>query len=198
MISNTFVLARALAWSSCRSSGRAGLAIRNASSQATAARCRAAKPERPRDRVGSLMAALLEGNVLGQRPEFDMRDQRLRVLQDGVLASLRANLEGIDHALVFPLLFVVPRRRAPSHLARMHHTNLVVGVERVAGEQTRDTVAMARQLKEDRPEGVARELGTRHERDRVVQLNGRPPDTGVRRVERAVDRPLVGGDPRLG
>jgi len=54
-IRRTFVFAPALACRSCRSSGRAGLAIRKASSQATAVRCRAAKPESPWDLLGSRM-----------------------------------------------------------------------------------------------------------------------------------------------
>ncbi len=56
-MSNTFVFAPALACRSCRSSGRAGAATRNASSQAMLARCRAAKPESPWDVFGSRMTA---------------------------------------------------------------------------------------------------------------------------------------------
>src|SRR5262249_7459206 len=87
-IRSTFVLAPEFACSSCRSSGRAGDAIRNSNRNAVPARCRAAKPTSPRELRWWFMVFSSSGKT-GRGTEFSVGDQGLGVVEEGVILRAR-------------------------------------------------------------------------------------------------------------
>ncbi len=204
-MTRTFVAAPALAWRSCRSSGRAGDAMRKRATNVVATRWRSTNPRSPRDLrlgVASHGSSPQNGKPGRKGPDLRIGHECLGVLQKGVvLCAGRAQFEGVHVLGARPCLVDACRPgraggpRRPGFMTRTSMSSVPMK-PRPWRNRWLDMLKRTVPKRFGAP-GVPNS-------GRVRNAPGSSSSTAAQRmpgvggVERAVDRPLVGGDPRLG
>ena len=201
-MTSTSALAPAFACSSWRSSGIAGDAVgrRAASRSPRGARLAMRKAPREIDRSAHLIGSS-KRQCRREWPDVDIGDQSLRVLQESVVLAARgAHLEGVD-----ALALAGPSPRCCSPAAGppppCSASGLEPGCRSPTGPPVKKPTPRVSGGSEAGRRTVPKALPVNSARARngrvVPSATRRPADSRVGRVERAVDRPFVGGDPRL-